>query len=124
MKKEFLMSFENACAWKGISTDLPDVSSFPEHLRKHVIATYKLSVILEVNNDDWKLNLSDTSQYKYYPWFKINQEEGPSGFALSYGDYGCTTSYSCLGARLACRSSELAEFMGRNCIEIYKDLLS
>ena len=52
--ENFVTTFEEACAKLGKSTQLPDVSSFPEHLQKHVIATYKLSVILEVNNGDWK----------------------------------------------------------------------
>lgn len=120
--KDCVFSFDEACARLGISNVLPDVSSFPESLQKHVTATYKLSRILEVNNGDWKPDLGDTDQWKYYPWFRIN--EGSSGFALSYDVYVCVYSRTGLGARLACRSSELATAMGKNCIDLYTDLLS
>lgn len=120
--KNCVFSFDEACARLGISNVLPDVSLFPEGLQKHVTATYKLSRILEVNNGDWKPDMGDTDQWKYYPWFKIN--EGSSGFALSYFGFGYDYSFADLGARLACRSSELAVAMGKNCIDLYTELLS
>ena len=120
--KEWVFNFEEACAKKGISTELPDVATFPEYLRKHVIALYCLSVILSVNNGDWVPDLADKSQCKYYPWFRINKEGGASGFSLSYCGCGCAHACTCLGVRLACKNAELAEYMGKNCAELYKDL--
>lgn len=122
---QFVSSFEEACAKLGKDTTLPDVSTFPEHLQKHVLATYKLSTILEVNNGDWKPNLADTNQCKYFPWFRINKDKSrPSGFGLSYR--GCDDDFTrtCLGSRLACSTEELAEFMGETFTDLYEDLLS
>lgn len=120
--KELVKSFEEACARKGISTQLPDVSTFPENLQKHVTATYKLSVVLEVNNGDWKPDIANTAQWKYYPWFRITPGEGPSGFGLSFLGYVFDFSGSGLGARLACCSSDVAKFMGEHFTDLYKDL--
>jgi hypothetical protein len=121
--EQFVSNFEEACARKGISTVLPDVSSFPEYLQKHTIANYKLSVIIGVNNDEWTPDIKDTDQYKYYPWFRIEEDDmGPAGFRLSYGGYVYDYSFSTLGVRLACKSRELAKFMGENCADLYAEL--
>jgi len=120
--ENLVKSFEEACARLNIGTELPDVSTFPDDLQKHVIATYKLSRILKVNNGDWKADLADTDQYKYYPWFRIAKKEGPSGFGLSFLAYDYDRSPSSLGARLACATEELAEFMGENFTDLYEDL--
>jgi len=121
--EQYLSNFEEACAKLGKPTQLPDVSAWPERLQNHLIALYKLDTILEVNNDGWKANMADTDEYKYYPWFDINpDDQQPSGFGLSYNGYGYVNSGSCLGARLACKSSDLARFMGKNCTELYKQL--
>ena len=123
MNEQFVKSFDEACTRLAISNELPDVSAWPVNLQKHLTATYMLSKILEVNNGDWKPDLGDTNQWKYYPWFEIIKD-GSSGFRLSYRVCGCVSSRADLGVRLACKSSELAEFMGETFPEIYKDLLS
>lgn len=121
--EKFVSTFEEACAKLGKSTELPDVSAWPEHLQGHLLATFKLDTILQVNNNGWKPNLADTTQKKWYPWFWVEKDnEGPGGFRLaSYGfdyDHGASN----LGVRLACESSDLARFMGENCPELYKEL--
>jgi hypothetical protein len=123
MQKNLVTSFEEACTQLGISSELPDVSTFPENLRKHVIATYKLSKILEVNNGDWKPNIADISQWKYFPWFRIISD-GASGFGLSFDGYGYDLALTGLGVRLACANAELAKFMGKTFTDLYKDLLA
>ena len=118
----YVSTFEEACAKLGKSSELPDVSSFPEQLQKHITATYKLAMILEVNNGDWKPDLENMSQWKYYPWFGVVKES--SGFELSYVDCDCDFAGAFCGARLACKDEVLAEFMGTTFTDLYKDLLS
>ena len=102
---------------------IADVSQWPERLQKHLIATYKLDTILEVNNDGWKANIADTNQYKYYPWFLVEPDESrPSGFAMAYHDFDYFQMRSILGARLACKDEELAQYMGDNCTALYEEL--
>ncbi len=122
---ELVKSFEAACERLNRSTDLPDVSMWPERLQKHLTALYKLDAILEVNNDGWVPDISDTDQGKYFPWFDIiNDEDVAGGFRLSSSDYEFGRSYTRLGSSLACRSGELARWMGKNCAELYKELHS
>lgn len=119
----FVSTFEAACERLNRSTALPDVSMWPERLQRHLIALFKLDTILEVNNNGWVPDLANTSQWKHYPWFRIEKDANEAGgFRLSCSgyDYDCTVSY--LGARLACETEELAEYMGENCAELYKDL--
>ena len=123
MEEKFVSTFEAACTKLGISDELPDVSAWPEQLQKHLTATYKLSRMLEVNNGNWVPDLAATQQWKYFPAFEIIKE-GASGFRLSSGGYGCAYSFTYLGVRLACRTSELAQFMGATNPSLYKDLLS
>jgi hypothetical protein len=122
---KFISSFEEACAKLGRGTELPDVTKWPERLQKHLTAVFKLDAILEVNNDGWVADLSNTKQWKYYPWFRVVQDvEAPGGFRLSFRDFACDRDDSSLGVRLACKSEELAVFMGNNCGDLYKDLHS
>ena len=123
--EQFISSYEEACAKLGRTTELPDVSKWPERLQKHLLATFKLDTILEVNNGGWVPDIANKKEWKYWPWFNIIKDEScPGGFRLSLSgcDYDC--AYSFLGVRLACKSSDLAEFMGENCTELYKDLNS
>ena len=121
MKEQFVKSFDEACTRLGIGNELPDVSAWPVSLQKHLTATYMLSKILEVNNGEWKPDLADTDQMTYFPWFRIIRD-GSSGFRLSSDVYDYDYSCTRLGVRLACKSSELAEFMGETFPELYKDL--
>ena len=122
---KFVSTFEEACAKLGISTQLPDITGFPENLQKHLTATYKLSKILEVNNGDWKPNIADTKQWKYYPWFRVVPEaNSSSGFGLAFYDCDGDRANASLGARLACASSELARFMGETFTDLYIELFA
>jgi hypothetical protein len=125
MKNQFLSSFEEACARLNMSSELPDVSKWPERLQKHLIALHKLDTILQVNNDGWVADLADIGQTKWYPYFWVTKDSNaPGGFRLAYYgcDYGSVTSH--LGVRLACQSRDLAIFMGQECADLYKDLHS
>ena len=128
--KKFILTFEEACAALGCSTELPDVSAFAENKQKRLIADHKLEKILEVNNkidndgQPWEADLANTDQRKYYPYFEIHQEaEAPGGFRLSSYDCSYDGGYADVGARHACKSRELAIFMGENCADIYHDTL-
>ncbi len=120
----YVSTFEDACARLGRKAELPDVSQFPEKIQKHLIAGIKLDAILEVNNEGWVPDMGNTSQWKYYPWFNIVADKAAAGgFRLSAYGFVYDFSHSYLGARHACRSGELARWMGKNCAELYDDML-
>jgi hypothetical protein len=85
---------------------------------KALNASARLFVICRVLNEGWSPDWNNSSEYKYYPWFKM------SGLGLSSYDYGGTYSDTYVGSSPCFKSSELAEYAGKQFISIYKDFLS
>lgn len=115
MKK---ITFEAACKKLKISAALPDVSNLPEDMQARVIAEYKLCILVKAYNGSWKANYADSSQWKYFPWFRYVPG---SGWVLR--GLGLERTYASVGARLALKTSELAKFVGETHIELYRDWL-
>lgn len=126
MTPKKITSFEEACKERGLDPVkvLPDVSGMPESMQKTVTAYAMLCIIQSVLNGDWKPDWNNTSEYKYYPWFDVEEDDTvPSGFRLSCVGYGCGLSAASLGSRLYYRDADTAEFAGRTFIELYNDLI-
>jgi hypothetical protein len=122
---EFISNFEAACAKLGRSTVIPDVSAWDTKQQGRLIAGHTLDVILEANNDGWVGDLADTDQEKWFPVFNVvKDEDAPGGFRLSVRDSGYVGDCSSLGVRHACATEELADFMGKECADLYKALHS
>lgn len=118
MYKE-IKSFEDACIKLKREPLLPEVSMLPEGNQKAVIANYKLDVIQEAINEDWKADWNNWNQYKYYPWFKLSS----SGSGFSYSGYDCDYSISPVGSRRVFPSSEIARYVGNQFIDLYNDAM-
>jgi hypothetical protein len=107
-----IKSFEDAC--KKVKVDpskLPDVSMIPLPFRKAIINCYKLYIIYKAINDGWVPDWSNMSQWKYYPWFRMNSSG--SGFDFSLSDYNYVYSGTTVGSRLCTDSSEKALYIGK-----------
>ena len=113
---------------------------------KDIIAYAKLRIIAEVLNEGWKPKF-DGDECRYYPWFyiytkkeyeELGEDEkkecrfvGRShNYALAYGGvvfagahYASSYSYANLGSRLAFKARELAEYCGKQFIDIWADFL-
>lgn len=78
------------------------------------------TIICKVLNEGWKPNWKDTNEYKYYPWFYMDK----AGVGFSY--YGCDYGHSssAVGSRLCFKSSELAEYAGKQFLDIYKGFMT
>ena len=79
-------------------------------------AYLKLIVIARALNEGWTPDWGNSNQYKYYPWFDLS-----SGCGLSCDDFGYLRSDSLVGSRLCFKSRELAEYAGKQFIELYKE---
>lgn len=122
-KTKFIKEYEKACAKLKRSTDIPDVSGFPERKRSSMIAEHKLETIIEANNEKWVANIADTDQKKWYPFHRvIKDESSPLGFRLSFNDSYYDRGYSLLGARLACCSKELSDYLVKEHEVLYAEL--
>jgi hypothetical protein len=113
-------SFEHACEILGRDPNaLPEISMLPEKDQKAIVSHYKLTVIFEAANKingEWTPDWTDSSQWKYYPWFNMS-----SGSGLSYFVYDFVFSYSTVGSRLCVGTWELAEYLGKTFIDLYTD---
>ncbi|MCL1657435.1 hypothetical protein M2T79_12590 [Elizabethkingia miricola] len=112
-------SFEDACQLLGIEPNVPEVSMLPENHKKAIVAHYKLVIIAEAVNEGWKPNWDNWDERKYYPWFDL--EGSSSGAGFSYCDCDCWHAASGVGSRLCFKTWELAEYIGKTFIDLYKD---
>jgi hypothetical protein len=118
-----LKTFDDSCKVLGLdaNTVIPDFSSFPATDHAAMIAHAKLVIIARAANklandgQEWKPDWNDDN-WKYYPWFEMG---GSSGFRF----YVCDRWYSnsTVGSRLCFISREVAEYIGKQFTDLYKD---
>lgn len=116
MKK--IKTFEDAC--KALKLDpkkLPKVIGLPALHKKSIIAYYKLVIIAQALNEGWKPNWSDGMELKYYPWFWFNK----AGSGFSHYDYVGSGASASVGSRLCYKSSEIAEYAGKQFKNLYEE---
>lgn len=64
----------------------------------------KIRLITKAFNEGWEPNWSNSSEYKYVPYFQI------SGVGFSYSNYDDWRTTTCVGSRLCFKSKELCLF--------------
>lgn len=119
---ERVKTFEDACEVLGISD--PTQIFFQSkclltNAMKGAINHMKLCIIAEALNEGWQPDYSNSSEYKYYPWFDFVPG---SGFRFGGCARGCTNTY--VGSRLVYRTRELAEYAGKQFEDLYNEYLS
>lgn len=89
---------------------------------KALIAYNRLCTIAQAWNkaDGFEPDFSNTSQYKYFPWFEYSR--GAAGFVLE--DIGCAASLvrANFGSRLCFMTRERAEQFGKQFIDLWNDV--
>ncbi len=113
-------SFEDACEVLGLDPVkcLPCIDHCQSEDYAAITAFAKISIIRGALNEGWKPDWANSNEYKYYPWFKH------SGVGFSYGDYATSSANSSVGSRLCYKSRELAEYAGKQFIDLYKQFLT
>lgn len=118
--------------------------SLAEWMGKDVVAFLKLRIITEALNEGWHPKFTE-DEYRYYPWFYIYTKEEYDNFSekekrrcvgrAGYGAYasgglvcsdaGGASSYSgaSYGVRLAFSNRDLAEYAGKQFIDIWADFV-
>lgn len=111
-------SYEDACVklnQEPINEALFRDSGFTED----EIIYRKIKTIIEALNEGWKPNWEDGSQKKWQPWFRVS----PSGFVFCDTYYDCSYALAGYASRLCFKSSELAEYAGKQFIDLYKQFI-
>jgi len=102
-------TFQDACNVLGITWDgAPSVLKQPDE-----VAYGQLKIIVGALNEGWTPDWNNNSEYKYYPWFKMDR-----GFVLNDVDYHCTDTH--VGSRLCFKNEQLAEYAAKQFLSIYK----
>lgn len=131
---------------EGIALMLADFESNECNIKtKGTLAYMKLCLIAAALNEGWEPQFT-TDEYRWYPWFKLWTKEeladkteewkqehklwfwgGSSvsgsacGLAYAYSYSAWSSSRSLISARLAVKSEELADYFGKQFIEIWAD---
>lgn len=111
-----------------------------------ILAFAKLRVIAEALNEGWKPKF-DGDECRYYPWFyiyskkeyeELDEDEkkecrvvgrsylnafAPGGVVYANAFYASSRSYTHSGSRLAFKTRELAEYCGKQFIDIWERFL-
>lgn len=143
---ERIKTFEDAC--NELGEDHPMVSvydtlvtrangeqSLAEWMGKDVVAYLKLRIITEALNEGWHPKFTE-DEYRYYPWFYIYTKEEYDNFSeeekrrcVGRAFYGAIAnsasshSYTVRGVRLAFSNRDLAEYAGKQLIDIWADFV-
>lgn len=137
---ERVKTFKDACNELGIEHDKWVQDKKDLGLEADVIAYLKLRIIAAALNEGWKPQFT-TDEYRYFPWFylytqseidEMSEEEksrvvcrssynASGGVAVAYANYDSSSTSASIGSRLAFKTRELAEYAGRQFVEIWAD---
>lgn len=118
-------TYEDACKVLGVEP-INEQNAKAQGFRSDEIARRKLETIAAALNEGWKPDWNNTDQYKYYPYFYIQENakgKGSAGLscANSYGTASYTTAY--IGSRLCFYASRLARYAGNQFTDLYEQIL-
>lgn len=110
----------------GNHVKLDDVANLvsevnPKHI-KALIAYNRLCTIAQAWNkaDGFEPDFSNTSQYKYFPWFVY--DNGAAGFVCAFTYNSATAAYAIIGSRLCFKTRERAMQFGKQFIDLWNDV--
>lgn len=110
----------------GNHVKLDDVANLvsevnPKHI-KALIAYNRLCTIAQAWNkaDGFEPDFSNTSQYKYFPWFEYSMDA--AGFVYAFTATAATYAAANFGSRLCFMTRERAEQFGKQFIDLWNDV--
>lgn len=110
----------------GNHVKLDDVANLvsevnPKHI-KALIAYNRLCTIAQAWNkaDGFEPDFSNTSQYKYFPWFVY--DNGAAGFVCANAYRTAATASANIGSRLCFKTRERAMQFGKQFIDLWNDV--
>ncbi len=114
-----IKTYEDACAELGESP-IDDAACKKLGMNKNDIAYMKLTQIVRALNEGWVAKVYD-SEYRYYPWFEHNGS--PSAFAFDGSNYDSSDADAGSSSRLCFKSSELADYAGKQFLDLWKEFI-
>lgn len=116
---ERIKTYEDACAELGI-TPIDERTLLNNGFTKDEIAYRKIKTITEALNEGWKPDWNDEGQKKWIPWFHPNSS---SDFIFYQTNYSYSFVYAGYASQLCLKSDELANYIGNQFLELYKEFM-
>lgn len=118
-------TYEDACKVLGVEP-INEQNAKAQGFRSDEIARRKLETIAAALNEGWKPDWNNTDQYKYYPYFYIQENakgKGSAGLSCAYTAYSATSTNAYFGSRLCFYASRLARYASNQFTDLYEQIL-
>lgn len=117
-------TYEDACKVLGVEP-INEQNAKAQGFRSDEIARRKLETIAAALNEGWKPDWNNTDQYKYYPYFYIqeNANGASAGLSFAHTNFAATYTAAYIGSRLCFYASRLARYAGNQFTDLYEQIL-
>lgn len=118
-------TYEDACKVLGVEP-INEQNAKAQGFRSDEIARRKLETIAAALNEGWKPDWNNTDQYKYYPYFYIQENakgKGSAGLSCATTYYAATNTNAHFGSRLCFYASRLARYASNQFTDLYEQIL-
>lgn len=118
-------TYEDACKVLGVEP-INEQNAKAQGFRSDEIARRKLETIAAALNEGWKPDWNNTDQYKYYPYFYIQENakgKGSAGLSFALTNNAASNTYASLGSRLCFYASRLARYASNQFTDLYEQIL-
>ncbi len=118
-------TYEDACKVLGVEP-INEQNAKAQGFRSDEIARRKLETIAAALNEGWKPDWNNTDQYKYYPYFYIQENakgKGSAGLSYAYTYYAAANTLAIIGSRLCFYASRLARYASNQFTDLYEQIL-
>lgn len=118
-------TYEDACKVLGVEP-INEQNAKAQGFRSDEIARRKLETIAAALNEGWKPDWNNTDQYKYYPYFYIQENakgKGSAGLSFAYTASAAAHAYAPFGSRLCFYASRLARYASNQFTDLYEQIL-
>lgn len=119
---ELIQSVEDACEYNG--TTLEEITPFKKPVndqQKSVNAYAQLCEVIKAHNEGGKKDWRNSSQYKHYPWFRMDGKSG-SGLSFHVAHFGC--SHTSVASRLCLLNEEHVPIVAKRFLSLYEDYMT
>lgn len=118
-------TYEDACKVLGVEP-INEQNAKAQGFRSDEIARRKLETIAAALNEGWKPDWNNTDQYKYYPYFYIQENakgKGSAGLSYASSSYAASYTNAYIGSRLCFYASRLARYASNQFTDLYEQIL-
>ena len=118
-------TYEDACKVLGVEP-INEQNAKAQGFRSDEIARRKLETIAAALNEGWKPDWNNTDQYKYYPYFYIQENakgKGSAGLSFASTNGAAAYTFANVGSRLCFYASRLARYASNQFTDLYEQIL-